>query len=586
VPFFCTQEWTDFKTADVSATDYMGTSMPEMIDYGYAKDETKQVADFIDSAKEHSAGQRMTLDSAADFGGEIERHNVALPKSLREIMDRFGDGEQAQKAKSHILKAVFDSVSTYESEHGVNAPADVVEQALHNAQSIMLDSVSSTTDAHQPLSLQANSAIVAILSVVGEMSIPFAHYAPADRKSNEAKIGILATHANSNFGGYSANDTMVGINSGMPFMDSTRIHTCNAVAGTGNATATGKLTIKQTEFEVCDPAADSVPVLPGRCRVYVEGSIVAAEISSEGGTDSRIAGTFSLKDDPATTYTLAGSINCNNGVFSLVFTPGLDSLVDVVVESFIDFEVAPALIPAFGAKVTVKSVFAHPARAQASISKDSMTQMKNELGLDGFSEMLLAFNIQYANERYYRALVMARRLGILSPYSFNLDFSAKTTQRTRSDMWRDFGAILMAASQTMSNRTLGYGISHLYVGINVASHMYELPRDIWQPSGIKARPGVFRLGRLFGLYDVYYTPKVVQESEDGTAAEILAIGRSYEVANNSIVVGDAVAPHIEDLGKKAELAKGAAFYSRSYTELNPHKHTNNAFCVFNITNMK
>ncbi len=559
----------------------------EEINYTFHKGSTLGVSEFLESAKSHSNEfGSVTLDSAADFNDEAERHNLKLPADLQDAFDAMGDDAEAKKAKANITKVIFDSAANYEAEHGRSVPADIVEQALHNASGLILDSTGSDTSAHNTLSLQANSAIVAVMTTVGNGSIPFAHYAPGDRKSNESKIAILEHVAANAFGAYAANESMNGINSGKPFMNSSRVHKANPVAGSGSSAVTGKLTALQSDRDHCDQAASSVPLMSGRCVVYIEGVPVAREIDSDGGVASSIVGTFSLKSDPGTTYNVTGHVNTHNGEYSLTFTPGLDVSVDVVTEGFIDFESDEALIPSFAAKVTIKSLFCHPARAQAKVSIDSGTQMKNELGLDPFSELMMGFNIQYRNERYYRALNIARRIAEHSNVTFSLDYAAKSPNRTRASIWLDFISVIDATSQEMANKTMGYGISMLYANTNIIAQLNELSRDVWQPSGLPHRAGIYRVGRLAGKYDVYYTPDVVRQNPDGSSAEIMGIGRSNDVANNGIVAGDSVAPHIENLGKNAALGRESAFFTRGMAELNPHAHTHNSFVLFTITGMK
>ena len=78
-----------------------------------------------------------------------------------------------------------------------------------------------------------------------------------------------------------------------------------------------------------------------------------------------------------------------------------------------------------------------------------------------------------------------------------------------------------------------------------------MPSTLWQPSGVTKAPGVYRAGRLFGKYEVYYSPR--QESTDSTG-KLLCIGRSSQVARNPIVLGDAVAPVPLVLAQVARIA--------------------------------
>ena len=105
----------------------------------------------------------------------------------------------------------------------------------------------------------------------------------------------------------------------------------------------------------------------------------------------------------------------------------------------------------------------------------------------------------------------------------------------------------------------------------------------FEPSGISARPGIYRLGRLFKKYDVYYTPKLLNETE--SSAQILCIGRAPDVARNPIVLGEAVAPSVMPLGLNADLRQGAGFYARNFTCVNPHDPSAHGFALLNVTNL-
>ena len=69
---------------------------------------------------------------------------------------------------------------------------------------------SATSMHHDPISLQPNRAVVAILSAAGE-PIPFAHYLPADIGSNQAILAIMNHRAGNTFGAYEQDGLMDGV---------------------------------------------------------------------------------------------------------------------------------------------------------------------------------------------------------------------------------------------------------------------------------------------------------------------------------------------------------------------------------------
>lgn len=547
------------------------------------KRSTAEVGAFVQGLRENSKREGV-FDSAAaqDFVSTAinQKTGVKVPEELQVVLDETKEDAD----KSRIVRAILDSCDNYKADNGVDAPSDLVEQAVHNAfattsfakNKYSLDSADNTH--HDQLSLQPNRAVVSIISTIME-SCPFAHYLPADIGSNEARLAILSHQAGDKFGGYAANEMLDGINSGEPYMLSSRIHTSKPAAETG--VVTGKITAVQTDSETCDQSAGDLKLLRGRSIVYIDGRIAAAEPPNTSGSgNSPISGTISIG---GTTYSITGNINTDTGAYTLNTTPALPETVPVVVEGFIDFERAGDLTPTIITHVDTYSLYAKSARARTHLSIDSRTQMSNELGLDPLSESVVAINTQFNNERYYDALRKGMRLAKLNSETF--DFSKAITHQdaSRQAAWYDIGVQLNIISQRMAEETINHGITHIYVGKRVASQLVGMPNTVFQPSGISARPGIYRLGRLFNMVDVYYTPKVVSETE--STAQILCVGRATDVARNPIVMGDAVPPTMVPLAVNADLRQGVGYYSRNFLSVNPHDPSARGFGLIEVTNM-
>lgn len=550
----------------------------------YHKRETAEVAQFVETLK-NEAAKGGVFDSAAadDFVSTAinQSGSVKVPEKLKIVLDEADD-----KTAAMVTRAIFDGANTYERMHGAPAPADLLEQAIHlaygtsnEARRIMLDSA--TSNASDPLSLQPNRAVVAILTTLSE-AIPFAHYLPADIQSNEAKLAIMTHQAGKDYGRYTQGALMDGAFSGDTYISSSREHKCEIVLDAGNPTGaiTGKLTSIQTDGDTCNPAAPEVKLLRGRSLVYVNGLIAAREVSGTGTGPSVVSGQASIA---GTVHQISGTVHPDTGVIALVSTPPMAATNSVVVEGFIDYERAPELTPSIVTAVDTFQLFAKPWRVTTHQTIDSRTQMANELGLDPYSEGVIGIQAQFANERHYEVLRKAKRLAKQNTDTFNFNWSNAGDFKVRADVWRDFGSVLVAASQRMAIATLNHGITHLYVGEKIAAQLSSLQKDIWEPSGIVERPGIFRLGRLFGRYDVYYTPKEVTESAD--AAEILCVGRATDVTRNPFVLGDAMAPTVIPLAVNADMKSGAAFYARNFTAVNPHQPSAMGCALITVTDL-
>lgn len=544
----------------------------------YFKLSTNQAASYVDALKKNVM-EKGVFDSAAaeDFTATAASQNPGFttPSEFQTVLDECGD------KSTYIQKALLDGVQIYEKEHGTSCPADVIESAMHAAysttfaaQSQILDSASSTH--HDQLSLQPNRAVVAILTTFTE-AIPFAHYLPADIKSNEARLAILSHRAGDNFGGYSQNDILDGVESGEAYISSSRVHTSKPDA---SGAVTGKITKIQATADTCDSTAGDLKILRGRTIVYINGLIAAQEGVSSGSGNSPISGSIDIS---GTVYTITGNINTDTGAYSLSTSPALPATVPVTVEAFIDFERDPDLTPTIISAVDVYSLFAKSWRVTTHQTIDTRTQMSSELGLDPYSESVIAIQSQFANERHYEALRKGMRLAVNNLGSFDFQQAISHQDCAQAEAWRDLAAPLAQLSQTMAEKTIDHGITHLYIGKKVMGMLAGLPSSVFQPSGLAPRPTIFRVGRLFNQYDVYYTPKVV--SETTTTAQILCVGRATNVTRNPIVLGDAVAPTVLPLAINRDLRQGAGFYARNFTSVNPHTPSAMGFGLIEVTNL-
>ncbi len=560
--------------------------MTKRIQQDYFKRETAEVSNFITSLKDNAAPSG-TFDSAAaaDFMATAtsQSSGVKIPETLQAVLDDCKD----EGEKERVTRAILDGVKIYEEQHGMTVPADVAEQALHLAYATTseakrkygaaLDSASSVH--HDQGSIQPNRAVVSILTTFAE-AIPFAHYLPADIGSNEAKLAIVSHQAGNTFGAYAQNDLLDGTHSGGAYVGASRVNTSTPL--TVDGTVGGKLTVGQATSDTCDQGATGVKLLRGRSQVYVNGVLAAQEpINSSGSGNSPINGSITIA---GTTYVIGGTINTDTGVYALTTTPKMPDTIPVTVEGFIDFERDPSVTPSIITSVSTFPLYAAPWRVITRQSIDGRTQMANELNLDPYSESIIAIQNQFANERHYNVLAKTRRLAANNQSSYDFDWATRSAQLNRAQIWQDFSASLGAASQQMAVDTMNHGITHLYVGKDIASQWLALSRDLFEPSGLTVRPGIFRLGRLFGQYEVYYTPKEVAETAN--SGNILCVGRATDVARNPIVLGDAVPPTVKPLLAGDDLREGAGFYARNFTAVNPHGPSSLGCATINVTNLR
>jgi hypothetical protein len=541
------------------------------LDSGVA--ETEQ---FFDSAYESAKGESAALDSAAIqqvSAAAVEASN--LPDSVKAVMDAMPEDQ-----RSRVMDSVLVGMKVFEAEHGTLPTADVITAALQQGVSAskpldskgrVMDSVGSTGH-HDQISAHPNRIVVAITSAIAE-AMPFATYLPTDIGSNEARLGIVSHLAGSAFGGYAQNELMDGINIGKTYLSAERRITLtldgdrDAATGAVYTTAGGSTALK---------------VLRGRTIILVNGFPVAYESPNTAATvaASPITGTANIA---GTDYTVSGTVTVATGAISLAFAPALPAGTVVEAEAFIDYEADTSLTPKIMTQVSTFSLFATPWRAICDQTVDSKTQYGNELGLDLQSENLMAIRNQFSMERHYAALHKLKALALNNAQTYDFDWTSQKVEKTRARIWQDAQAVIGVVDQQMAEDTMDHGITHMYVPKKTAAQLMGLPRDIFEPSGIVARPGIYRIGRLFGRYDVYYTPKGLTETT--TASQILCVGRSPQVARCPIVLGDAVAPTYLPLAMDTSMKYQNGFYARNFTSVNPHIPSAKGAALINITNL-
>lgn len=504
----------------------------------------------------------------------------SVPESVQRVLAIIPESEHAK-----VLDSVMYGASRYQREHGVMPTADVLMAALQQGfsaghtigkdGSMTLDSVSNTHH-HDQISLQPNRIVVAITSAIAE-AVPFATYLPTDIGSNEARLGIISHLAGSAFGGYAQGAGMDGVAIGSPYLSAERRVTLTL--DTERDAATGKITKTVGGNE-------DVTVLRGRTLIFVNGFQAAAEAHNNNSAvaNSPISGSIKIG---ATEHVITGTITVATGAIALAINPALPVGSVVQAEGFIDYEKQPELAPELITQVDTFQLFATPWRATARQTIDSRTQTNNELGLDLQSENLIAIRNQFAAERHYAGLNKLWALSANNSATFDFDWTSQKVDKSRAEIWQDLTAVLGVSDQTMAEDTMDTGITHLYVMKKAAAQIMSLPRDIFEPSGLVARPSIFRIGRLFGRFEVYYVPdgKVVGMSETSTATTILAVGRSLQVARCPIVMGDAVAPTYLPLAMGQDMRYGNAFYARNFTSVNPHQPSAKAAARIVITNL-
>lgn len=548
--------------------------------------QTAQVAEFLDNvmAAQNNGGSTAILDSVKNEAG------VNLPKHLAQAVDGMSD-DSVTKVLDNVQRGALE----YRARHGVDVTADVVEAALqqglaatlplkqvgNGGATLILDAVGNSNHSSNE-AYQANRIIVAVVSAMSE-AIPFAGYLPVDIKSNTAKLAVLTHVADSTWGDYAKGQLMDGTSVGGSYAMSVRTVMLKQ-AGAGNTLATSSKFTAESLANLkgyCDPTKTGVPVLRGRTLIYVNGVPVASEPASSSGT---LSGRIELG---GVAYSLGAQINPSTGALSSVScTPAPTDDMEITAEAVVDYEAAPGLTPRIIVQAETWDMHATAMRIMGGSTIDASSQMAGELGLDSRSEILMHARVHTESERHYAALRYVKALGRNQSTELNFDFAAQKGAKDLSMMWRDVAPHFWSADQAMAESTMDHGVTHYYVGPALASMLQSAPGDVFQSSGISGRTSIYRLGRLFGKYEVYYSPKMIDQAADGSWGDMIGVGRSSQTARCPIILGDAFAPTFLEIARTGDLSTNDALYARNFTAVNPHAPSARGCNRIRVTGLK
>lgn len=547
----------------------------------YANPTTAAVGKYFEAAKARLAdGAKSTRDV---FDSIDNDHSVKTPTALAGVFEKLNE---------NFHKDVFDSVlcgmDAYRQNHGCDAPADVIEQALHNAKisqmglkdlNIRLDSA---TESHMDTySLQPNRATVSILSAMAE-AIPFAGYFPADIRSNEARSLILKNRATKDWGGYGNGGSLDGVANGDPYIMPNRLLELTT-ANQANYTGTARSRYVANSRTVMDGASAGLTLIAGRTVIMVNGLPFAYDQKSGGlGGTTSISGTAIVG---ATSHAISGTVNNDTGAIAILFNPALPANTSVIAEVFVDYERNTAAIPTLGFDTESYAYFAAGHRALTELTIDTQGQVRNEMNLDPASNSLFSLRTQLTNEQHYYALNLGMLVAANNATTHDFNLAAQFAAKNISEIFMDVEQTLFTVDQQMIADTLDHGITHLYVNDQLGGIICALPSTLFEKSGVAPRAGIYRLGRLFNKYEVYFTPKIVTGNKAAGTASMLCVGRSNDVGRNPIVMGDAIAPMFIPLATNSDLIMKQAYYQRSFLNLNKHMASAKGFARVDFINL-
>lgn len=485
---------------------------------------------------------------------------------------------------SQIGMAITQGVAAYKKEHGYEPSGAVLDSAIHMALNAIshthatsatnnmatFDNVSST-QSNAPM--VANRAALVLHNAIG-LAIPNAGYVPMT-DGLAGKIIVVGHAAGNNVGEYNKNDSLDGLAAGKNFMSSERVVLAES---SDNTSYTAKIKHAQSD-------TDGSPIIPSHTEVLINGIPCSASAINADVRKANVplSGNTSLEDGKE--YSFTGNVAVETGEVTLKFTPALPSGATVHVVGLLNYEheTMKDKRPRLLATSTPLDFRASFMSGVYQVSQEASVQFKVEVRLDPASEAMFAMQQQALTERHFNYLRSMYRIAQSYKHIANLSGATRLNDRSMKSLWADVLFKLNEADTAMVERTSAFGIACLYVGKKGAAHIQSLPRDIFEPSGNMAVAGIYRLGRLFGKYEVYYTPNVLNETAN--SIEMLAVGRSEQTGMNPYIVGDVLPPVFKDLGMTTSLLEGATYFSAGAARVNPYQRAAKGAALIAVTGL-
>ena len=499
----------------------------------------------LDGAQDNGALQ---LDSVAEMGDKMKSFN-------------------ANTGVETIRKTVLDSVAVYEKHHGTKPSADLVACALDQAKIMLDDAVNGTSSAHNPTAFTPMQPMIAIRAMLAS-AIPFAHYIQTDKTTGEAPLIIVSHNAGKGTGSYAEGASLNGLGGGEQYVMPERSHRLNS---TDKTTFTGKITPVMEGFEQCKQDATPHPLYKGRTQIYINGLRVAT--TQRGSDVESAAGLFAFGSER---ISFTATVNVNTGESTVTFAKAVPDNTRVSVRGFLNFETGDraAITPSVIVSAEKYVMHASNYRANVVVTPEAAVQFSREIGVDPAFEGTMAIRQQFGLEQLYSTL---QKLSIIGQFTqkntFDFNWKAQGLEKTQAEIAVELIGLIAKESQIMANRNTSHGISHIYVGDTMRAVFLSLGADFFEPSGIAERPGAYRLGRLAGRYEIYYTPKgiIPEIGEKPLGDRMLLIGaNAANPAFNPVIMGEAAAPNIESIAPNAQSPdKGYWVTGKNFNEQNP-----------------
>lgn len=497
--------------------------------------------------------------------------------SVDQMSDKLGSFATAEEKSAgntvgalEIRQAILDGVQAYEKAHGCKPGSHLVAAAIEQGQVYLDDALAvSSSISSEARAMVPRQALIAIKSVLFA-GVPFAYYLQGDKNTGEAPLIIISHHAGNKAGMYDNGSSLNGLSGGNPYITSDRTHTLESSDRTNYQ---GKITAVMTDFDKCDQTAAVVPLYAGRTQIMVNGLVAATTTNSKGDTEI-VSAVVKLGE---TEHNFTATVKINTGEVTVIFNSAVPENTSVMVRGYLNVEDVKFkdATPSVKTLATKYTMFAKSYRSKVVVTPEAERQFSQEMGIDPATEGTMMIRMQFAQEHLYKALNDAT---IIAKYhnanSFNFDWGEAGKRKSQEEIAKVLLSKIDMISQSMANRNGSHGVSHIYVDDSIRTILSALGGDYFESSNLSARPGSYRLGRLAGMYEVYYTPKGLgngAEAGGKKSARMLLIGaNAAQPAFNPFVFGEVGAPKIDRINPNSDSPEGGYWVTgKNFAEQNP-----------------
>ena len=513
----------------------------------------------------------------------------SLPDTVQEPGNRVINTQQL------ILDSTVKQIGIFQQKFGRDVPDAVLDSAIRSAlplinpnyaRALGLDTHLKSVGVYDEVSnvsggaLQVRQALTAILLAFNEQ-IPFSGVCPVGINNGglEGRIIQVSHRADSNVGGYNYGDSLDGLNSGKPYLQGKRF--ADATQG-DNGQYTALITLHENDTQGC-------PIRSNTATAYING--LPAVIVQPSGTNSNTftgSATFSFPGD-ATSYHV--SILCQNtdtGKIDVTVNPPLPAGTRIRVSADVNYEHATMKDkrPKVVTHAEYKHFGVHYFSGYYNVTSEARAQWQSEVNIDPSTQATIALRTQSYNERHMVAIDCMYEVAQSYQHQFSLDWLNRLSQRNIASIVQDLSYSLSQVDTEMVARTQLSSLGVIYVGMAAVKYFEAMDPSIFTKSGERKRPGIYRIGKWAGLYDVFYTPSPKLNRPVRDSFQMLAIGCSDQVAGNPYLTGQAVAPIITPFSINSAGEQGAYYFGAITDTMNPLANMASAAALITVTDIE